>query len=209
MRQLRGNRRTGQRVAGALDRNLTVQEARAIRAEEARLAVHCANRAEQARAVAQYGAMRHWTQEYCRATTQCRVLGELIRRGSGGTQATRARHDPTVAALSPRPAAGLRSAGGSEPSSGAPRDRAKRAHPPPLHELEQAVMEEVWRREQASVREVMEALNARGDADRAYTTYMTIMSRLDGKGLLSRRREGKTDFYRAVYTRDRYADLRA
>jgi predicted transcriptional regulator len=81
--------------------------------------------------------------------------------------------------------------------------------PPPLHELEQAVMEEVWRREQASVREVMEALNGRGDADRAYTTYMTIMSRLDGKGLLSRRREGKTDFYRATYTRDQYADLRA
>lgn len=81
--------------------------------------------------------------------------------------------------------------------------------PPPLHELEQAVMEEVWGREQTSVREVMEALNGRGDADRAYTTYMTIMSRLNGKGLLSRRREGKTDFYRAVYTRDRYADLRA
>ena len=81
--------------------------------------------------------------------------------------------------------------------------------PPPLHELEQAVMDEVWRREQASVREVMEALNDRGDADRAYTTYMTIMSRLDSKGLLSRRREGKTDFYRAVYTRDGYADLRA
>jgi predicted transcriptional regulator len=70
-------------------------------------------------------------------------------------------------------------------------------------------MEEVWRREQTSVREVMEALNGRGEADRAYTTYMTIMSRLDSKGILSRRREGKTDFYRAVYTRDRYADLRA
>lgn len=81
--------------------------------------------------------------------------------------------------------------------------------PPPLHELEQAVMEEVWRREQTSVREVMEALNGRGDTARAYTTYMTIMSRLDSKGLLNRRREGKTDFYRAVYTRDRYADLRA
>jgi predicted transcriptional regulator len=81
--------------------------------------------------------------------------------------------------------------------------------PPPLHELEQAVMEEVWRRDQTSVREVMEALNGRGDTDRAYTTYMTIMSRLDSKGLLNRRREGKTDFYRAVYTRDRYADLRA
>jgi predicted transcriptional regulator len=81
--------------------------------------------------------------------------------------------------------------------------------PPALHELEEAVMDEVWRGEEVSVRDVMEALNDRGQLDRAYTTYMTIMSRLDGKGLLHRRREGKTDFYRAVYTRERYADLRA
>jgi predicted transcriptional regulator len=81
--------------------------------------------------------------------------------------------------------------------------------PPLLHELEEAVMEEVWARGEACVREVMDAVNARGGADRAYTTYMTIMARLDGKGLLTRRREGKTDFYQAVYSRERYADLRA
>jgi predicted transcriptional regulator len=81
--------------------------------------------------------------------------------------------------------------------------------PPPLHELEEAVMNEVWRGEEVSVRDVMEALNGRGETDRAYTTYMTIMSRLDSKGLLHRRREGKTDYYRAVYTREGYADLRA
>jgi predicted transcriptional regulator len=38
---------------------------------------------------------------------------------------------------------------------------------------------------------------------------MTILRRLDGKGLLYRRREGKTDFYRAAYTREEYAELRA
>jgi predicted transcriptional regulator len=81
--------------------------------------------------------------------------------------------------------------------------------PPPLHELEEAVMEAVWARDEACVREVMEALNARGATDRAYTTYMTIMARLDTKGLLIRRRQGKTDFYRAVYGREQYADLRA
>jgi predicted transcriptional regulator len=70
-------------------------------------------------------------------------------------------------------------------------------------------MAEVWERREASVREVMEALNAGGDKERAYTTYMTIMARLDGKGLLERRREGKTDFYAPLYTRDHYADLRA
>lgn len=81
--------------------------------------------------------------------------------------------------------------------------------PPPLHELEAEVMEEVWERGEASVREVMEALNAGADKERAYTTYMTIMARLDSKGLLERRREGKTDFYMPHYARDQYADLRA
>jgi BlaI family transcriptional regulator, penicillinase repressor len=81
--------------------------------------------------------------------------------------------------------------------------------PPPLHELEAEVMEEVWERGEASVREIMEALNAGAGKGRAYTTIMTIMTRLDGKGLLDRRREGKTDFYKPRYTRDQYADLRA
>ena len=81
--------------------------------------------------------------------------------------------------------------------------------PPPLHELEAEVMDQVWERGEASVREVMEALNAGADKARAYTTYMTIMARLDGKGLLERRRPGKTDFYTPRYARDQYADLRA
>jgi predicted transcriptional regulator len=33
--------------------------------------------------------------------------------------------------------------------------------PPPLHELEEEVMDEVWRRDEVSVGEVKEALNAR------------------------------------------------
>ena len=83
------------------------------------------------------------------------------------------------------------------------------AAPPPLHELEAEVMDELWARDEASVREVMEALNARAPKQRAYTTYMTIMARLDAKGLLERRRAGKTDFYTPVYTRERYTELRA
>jgi predicted transcriptional regulator len=83
--------------------------------------------------------------------------------------------------------------------------------PPHLHELEAEVMEAVWNSRQAevTVREIMDVLNRRTKHPRAYTTYMTIMRRLDSKGLLARRREGKTDIYRAVYTRDQYADLRA
>ena len=81
--------------------------------------------------------------------------------------------------------------------------------PPPLHELEAEVMDELWARGEASVREVMEALNANAPKQRAYTTYMTIMARLDAKGLLERRRDGKTDFYTPVYAREQYAELRA
>ena len=81
--------------------------------------------------------------------------------------------------------------------------------PPPLHELEAEVMEEVWTQDEPSVRAVMDALNARTQKPRAYTTYMTILARLHKKELLLRRREGKTDFYRPAYSREEYADLRA
>jgi BlaI family transcriptional regulator, penicillinase repressor len=86
---------------------------------------------------------------------------------------------------------------------------AKSKIPPPLHELEAEVMEAIWDQGEASVRAVMDALNARTKKPRAYTTYMTILARLDSKGLLTRRREGKTDFYSPVYSREEYADLRA
>jgi len=86
---------------------------------------------------------------------------------------------------------------------------SKPPEPAALHELEAEVMDEVWRREEASVREIMEALNTVVLRQRAYTTYMTIMVRLEGKGMLKRRREGKTDYYRAVYAREQYADMRA
>ena len=70
-------------------------------------------------------------------------------------------------------------------------------------------MDEVWRHDEVSVGEVKEALNARAPKDRAYTTYMTVMARLDSKGLLERTRRGKTDFYRPLYSRQRYVELRA
>ena len=88
------------------------------------------------------------------------------------------------------------------------RSRAKTV-PPSLHELESEVMEELWKSGEAPVRAVMEALNRRTANDRAYTTYMTIMARLHKKGLLVRRREGKTDYYAPAYARDEYMGLRA
>ena len=69
-------------------------------------------------------------------------------------------------------------------------------------------MEEMWRRPEATVREVLEALN-RGPKERAYTTVMTIMCRLWDKGLLSRERRGKTDVYRTILCREAYLQARA
>lgn len=69
-------------------------------------------------------------------------------------------------------------------------------------------MDEVWRHEQVTVREVLEALN-RGSKERAYTTIMTVMSRLDAKGLLTRTRAGKTDVYRPRMDRQQYLEARA
>jgi predicted transcriptional regulator len=86
--------------------------------------------------------------------------------------------------------------------------RRKKA-PPALHDLEAEVMEEVWRQEEASVRSVMEACNRGRRQPRAYTTYLTIMVRLDRKGLLQRRRDGKTDFYRPRLSKDDYRTARA
>jgi predicted transcriptional regulator len=70
-------------------------------------------------------------------------------------------------------------------------------------------MEQLWRSGEASVRSVLQALNQAGDKDRAYTTYMTIMARLHKKGVLTRRREGKADYYAPAYSRDEYMALRA
>jgi predicted transcriptional regulator len=85
----------------------------------------------------------------------------------------------------------------------------RKSAPPPLHELESEVMEELWKAGESSVRTVMESLNKRAASPRAYTTYMTVMARLDKKGLLGRRREGKTDYYAPAYTREEYMALRA
>jgi predicted transcriptional regulator len=81
--------------------------------------------------------------------------------------------------------------------------------PPPLHELEAEVMEELWSSGEAPVRTVMDALNKRTSKKRAYTTYMTIMARLHKKGMLVRRREGKTDYYAPTQDREQYLALRA
>lgn len=60
----------------------------------------------------------------------------------------------------------------------------------PFGELETAVMHCLWRRaEPATVREVLEELTR--SRPLAYTTVMTVMDNLHGKGQLQRRKHGR------------------
>ena len=81
--------------------------------------------------------------------------------------------------------------------------------PPPLHELEAEIMDEVWTRDESTVRDVLEALNGRSATPRAYTTVMTVMQRLVGKALLERERSGRHDVYVATLSREEYKQARA
>jgi predicted transcriptional regulator len=82
--------------------------------------------------------------------------------------------------------------------------------PPPIPELERLAMEEIWVQGEATVRSVRDALNAESDQpERAYTTVLTILQRLDAKGLVVRSRDGKTDLYRAALSREEYLGARA
>ena len=70
-------------------------------------------------------------------------------------------------------------------------------------------MEEVWARGECTVREVLDALNARGRTPRAYTTVMTVMQRLDAQGRAAARAARPPDAYVPALTRDEYAQARA
>jgi predicted transcriptional regulator len=64
--------------------------------------------------------------------------------------------------------------------------------------LESEVMDAVWRAgEPVAVREVVDELNERRAESLAYTTVMTVMSRLADKEVLARRKVGRGYVYEA------------
>ncbi|HEX9437219.1 MAG TPA: BlaI/MecI/CopY family transcriptional regulator [Candidatus Limnocylindria bacterium] len=73
-----------------------------------------------------------------------------------------------------------------------------------LGPLEAAVMERLWKRGTATVRDVVEDLGRTRAL--AYTTVMTIMTRLHTKGLLERSRDGKTYVYRPACSREEHRE---
>ena len=70
-----------------------------------------------------------------------------------------------------------------------------------LGELQLAVMEIVWEHQPISVADVLRHLN-QGNRNLAYTTVMTIMSRLAEKGWLLTEKRGRAYYYRAVRSRE-------
>ena len=67
-----------------------------------------------------------------------------------------------------------------------------------LGPLEQRVMARLWEGGPQAVGEVMEALNGSAERQLAYTTVMTILVRLNEKGLVSRQKEGRHYRYAAA-----------
>ena len=72
-----------------------------------------------------------------------------------------------------------------------------------LGDLEAQVMDCIWERESATVREVHEALRDRSQ-DLAYTTVMTVMSRLAEKDFLRRAPEGNAFRYWPTASRQEF-----
>lgn len=73
-------------------------------------------------------------------------------------------------------------------------------------ELEAAVMDRLWDRDpqaDTSVREIYEEMST--ERPIAYTTVMSTMDNLHGKGWLSRERDGKAYRYRPTLTREEHS----
>jgi predicted transcriptional regulator len=72
-----------------------------------------------------------------------------------------------------------------------------------LGELEAEVISAVWAQGEATVQDVKDALEP--SRKLAYTTVMTVMTRLADKGMLTRRKEGRAYVYTPAYSRKKVA----
>jgi BlaI family transcriptional regulator, penicillinase repressor len=70
---------------------------------------------------------------------------------------------------------------------------------PTLTESERAILEVLWKKKEASVREVADELSKKKPV--AYTTVLTMFKILDRKGLVSHRTEGRAFIYSAAISR--------
>lgn len=79
----------------------------------------------------------------------------------------------------------------------------KRNKPSPFGDLEEKVMEVLWKKGSATVSEVKKALKDKF----AHTTIMTILDRLYKKGILKREKEGKGYRYYPVVSKEEFEKM--
>ena len=72
---------------------------------------------------------------------------------------------------------------------------------PPVTSAELAVLEELWRRGQATIRDLRDALYPAGGGSK-FATVQKLLSRLVDKGLVSRRKEEPNWIFRPLIGRD-------
>lgn len=68
-----------------------------------------------------------------------------------------------------------------------------------LGDLERAAMEVLWEGGPATARQVAERL---ADRELAYTTWLTVLTRLERKGLLRKSKSGRAHVYAATASRE-------
>lgn len=76
---------------------------------------------------------------------------------------------------------------------------------PSLGSLEEEIMQIIWKESEASVRSVFDKLKKKRDI--AYTTVMTIMSRLQTKGILNRKQQNNGAYiYSPTDTKEKFLE---
>lgn len=83
------------------------------------------------------------------------------------------------------------------------KDQGSADTPKQLGELEAQVMSVVWEKGEATVQDVKDSLEPHRKL--AYTTVMTVMSRLAEKGLLVRHKEGRAYVYKPADSQEKVA----
>jgi BlaI family penicillinase repressor len=65
-----------------------------------------------------------------------------------------------------------------------------------LGDLQLRIMKELWARKEATVSDVHDAVG--GEANLAYTTVATVLRKMEARGLVKHRSEGRSFLYRAL-----------
>lgn len=74
-----------------------------------------------------------------------------------------------------------------------------------LGTLEKDIMEVLWRRGEASIKDILDTFpDARSIS---YSTVITVTNRMTKKGLLKKRKMGKAYFYKPIYDREQFFEM--